>query len=306
LYTRFQLQQVAGANGHSPAQGPSGKLQAAICAKAEYTNIRTTTSEAIGTSEAFSAQVNASQALKTISKYKSGDERSNKSGSTVSLGQHCRHGCGGPHPWSTQKNGIYVIWCPNAGNPGVHENAKKTIKHICNYWKKKQQDFQKHKNLATTNYSDFNNASKERIWKQVLQSVSVTNNTASISSSITGLTGGTSLASAGNGCGCGKPDVFMYDMQVLQIDTKHPTLPVAIQSVITHITLQLGPDLNDSKSLSIRCVVDTTAALCTGNYHFFAAIAKWYPQCASKIFLPEDHLPIILSGIKHTPSPLIY
>jgi hypothetical protein len=59
-------------------------LQAAICAKTEYTNIRTITSEAIGAGQAFSTQVNASQAEKTIGRYKSGDEGSNKSGSTAS------------------------------------------------------------------------------------------------------------------------------------------------------------------------------------------------------------------------------
>jgi hypothetical protein len=64
-----------------------------------------------------------------------------------------------------------------------------------------------------------------------------------------------------------------------------------------HINLQLGTDLNDSSSPSIRCVVDTAAALCTGTYHFFAAIAKQFPQCVAKIFLPEDYSPIILSGI---------
>jgi hypothetical protein len=64
-----------------------------------------------------------------------------------------------------------------------------------------------------------------------------------------------------------------------------------------HITLQLGPVLNESGSPSIRCVVNTSAALCTRNYHFFAAISKRYPHCVAKIFLPEDYSPIILSGI---------
>jgi hypothetical protein len=109
-----------------------------------------------------------------------------------------------------------------------------TIKHIRNKRKKKQQDFQKRKNLATTNYSD--------------QSASVTNNTASVSSSITGLTGGTSPASAGTGRGHGKLVIFMYNVQVLQTNTKHPTLPVPIHSVMPHIMLQLGPNLNNSKS----------------------------------------------------------
>ena len=60
-------------------------LQAAIRAKMEYTNIRTiAASEASGTGQAFSTQVNASQAEKTISQYKSGDEGSHKSGSMAS------------------------------------------------------------------------------------------------------------------------------------------------------------------------------------------------------------------------------
>jgi hypothetical protein len=48
-------------------------LQAAIHDEMEYTHSRTIASEAIGTGQAFSAQVNPSQAKKTISQYKGGD-----------------------------------------------------------------------------------------------------------------------------------------------------------------------------------------------------------------------------------------
>jgi hypothetical protein len=44
-------------------------------------------------------------------------------------------------------------------------------------------------------------------------------------------------------------------------------------------------------------MVDTGAALNTKNYSFFAAIAKRYPHCVAKVFLPEDHSPIFLSGV---------
>jgi hypothetical protein len=224
-------------------------LQAAIHAEMEYTNIRTITSEAIGAGQAFSAQVNPSQAKKTISQYMGGDEGSHKSGSTASRGILCCYGCGGPHPWLTFENGIYIIRCPNADNPGV-KNAKKTIKCIRNKWKKEQQDFQKLKNLATTNYSDFDEASKERIWQQVLQFESVASDATSVSSS--GLTSGTSPTTAGAGCGHGsKSVVFMYNVQVLQTRTNHPILPVAIQSIMLHITLQLGLVPNYSHSPSI-------------------------------------------------------
>ena len=34
-----------------------------------------------------------------------------------------------------------------------------------------------------------------------------------------------------------------------------------------------------------------------GNFHFVAAIAKQYPHCIAKIFVPQDYDPIVLSGI---------
>jgi hypothetical protein len=89
----------------------------------------------------------------------------------------------------------------------------------------------------------------------------------------------------------------MYNVQVLPTVTNLPILPVAIQSIMPHIMLQLGLVPNDSHSPSSQCVVDTAAALCTRNYYFFAAIAK--VRCVVKIFLPEDYLPIILSRTVH-------
>ncbi len=107
-------------------------LQAALCAKTEYNNIRAITLEASGFgSQAFTAQVNASQAEKTITCYSNNNSsnKSGRSGSTLKGPLHC-YGCGGPHQWSLFKNGIHVIKCPNASNPGIREKAKKVIKHI--------------------------------------------------------------------------------------------------------------------------------------------------------------------------------
>jgi hypothetical protein len=47
----------------------------------------------------------------------------------------------------------------------------------------------------------------------------------------------------------------------------------------------------------LHCVVDTAAALMTGNFHFVAALAKKYPHCIAKLYFPEDYNPIVLSGI---------
>ena len=56
-------------------------------------------------------------------------------------------------------------------------------------------------------------------------------------------------------------------------------LPVPIQPSFTHITLQLGQVMGCSKCLSIRCVVNTAAALNTGNLHYYAAIKGIPPHC---------------------------
>jgi hypothetical protein len=143
---------------------------------------------------------------------------------------------------------------------------------------KKQQEIMKRKNLATTNFSDFDAASQEHIWNQVL---SILLDTARIASSITGVTGGTLAAIAAKSATT-KHIVFLYDNQALNTDIHCPLLPVSIQSIMPHIHLQLGTNLKDSGSPSICCIVDTAATLCTSNYHFYAAIAKRDPQCVEK------------------------
>lgn len=74
-------------------------------------------------------------------------------------------------------------------------------------------------------------------------------------------------------------------------------LPVPIQPSFPHITLQLGQVLGCSKCLSIRCIVDTAAALNTSNLHYYAAIAWSYPHTGAAIFSAADNNPIVLSGI---------
>ena len=64
-----------------------------------------------------------------------------------------------------------------------------------------------------------------------------------------------------------------------------------------HILLQFGTEMGCSNCPVVRCVLDTAAALSTGNFHFVTAIAKQYPHCIAKIFVPQDYNPIVLSGI---------
>jgi hypothetical protein len=74
-------------------------------------------------------------------------------------------------------------------------------------------------------------------------------------------------------------------------------LPIPIQAVFPHITLQLGSALGDENCPVICCVVDTAAALSTGDLHFFATLAKAYPHTAVSIHSSSDYSPIMLSGI---------
>ena len=61
--------------------------------------------------------------------------------------------------------------------------------------------------------------------------------------------------------------------------------------------LQFGPDLDMADCPQVHCAVDTCAALTTGNFHFFAAVAKRYLHCLAKLLTPEDYAPIVLSRI---------
>jgi hypothetical protein len=55
--------------------------------------------------------------------------------------------------------------------------------------------------------------------------------------------------------------------------------------------------LNCPNSPSIRCTVDTCAALSTGSFHFHASVAERFPYCVAKVFSLKEYLPIVLSGI---------
>jgi hypothetical protein len=47
----------------------------------------------------------------------------------------------------------------------------------------------------------------------------------------------------------------------------------------------------------VCCIVNTAAALSTGNFYFFAAVVKQYPHCVARLYVPKDYNPIVISGI---------
>jgi hypothetical protein len=68
-------------------------------------------------------------------------------------------------------------------------------------------------------------------------------------------------------------------------------------SNLPHIVMQFGESLDCPNCPSIRCAVDTCAALTTGSFHFYAAIAKRFLHCVAKVFAPKDYVVIVLLGI---------
>ena len=87
---------------------------------------------------------------------------------------------------------------------------------------------------------------------------------------------------------------------VVVLSSASPTRAILLAPIMSnfpHIHLQLGTVLDCPNCPVIWCVVDTAAALSTGNFHFVAAVAKQYPHCVAKLFVPKDYNPIVLSGI---------
>ncbi len=64
-----------------------------------------------------------------------------------------------------------------------------------------------------------------------------------------------------------------------------------------HIRLQLGSNLDCPNCHVVYCVVDTATAKSTGNFLVVAVVAKRYPHCVAKLYIPRDYNLIVLSGI---------
>lgn len=258
-------------------------LAAATTAEEEVTSIRQLSREAVGQSfhtdvvSPAGASAHPSQAEHTLSRYK----ESKSSPTSTSSRLEC-FGCGGPHPFGKRdEDGKSIILCPNKDKPGVIERGEKNY-NAWNLRMQKRRVQRKRKGINSANFEDFSDAAKERIRKQVLLTT-------------------TEVAVNHTSATPAKPPshrVFVVEAQVLSATKSNkPSLPVQIEHAMPHIMLQLGAEYDSGESPYIRCMVDTAAGLTTGNFHFVANLAKRYPDCLLRIFLPEDYSPIVLSGI---------
>ena len=257
--------------------------------------------------QAFHADVLAfpSQAERTLERYSSGGYQSeggnstgyNSDGGYKSDGGGKRKGrglgakdscfgCGASganaHPWML---GGKVV-CPNADKPGIRKIAQENYEK----WlakKTERRATKKRKDDKAIDYDNLSDANKARMKEAVLASIQATTHQR------------VNVNQDGDAPGPRKkPMIFVADVVVLSSsNASRDILPAPIVSNFPHILLQFGTDLGCSNCPVVRCVLDTAAALSTGNFHFVAAIAKQYPHCVAKIYVPNDYNPIVLSGI---------
>ena len=224
-----------------------------------------------------------SQAKRTLVKYKAPA----KEPPTNPCIQTGCFGCKGPHPWMA---GGKVI-CPHGNDPRVRANTDKEYtaykKRCANRFRGRSDDRsggkKKPRRSHPLDFTRFSAKTQTRMREGVLAS-----NTAA-----------RPIAPANS------PVVYMLTVPAWEAPqvfaaTSVPhrrTLPVPISPAFPHIILELGSQLGDANNPAIHAVVDTAAALTTGNLHFFATIAKAYPYTIHAIYTRKDYSSITLSGI---------
>jgi len=208
-----------------------------------------------------------------------GDNNRTNKGKGKGLGRrnNC-FGCGDAlHPWMVDGK----VVCPNADKPGIRAAAQANYeKWLKTKTKRCAREKKRKEGNADFDFTKLSDANKKKMKEAVLAYMK-------------------NDGQGGSYSGIRKkPMIFVADVIVLSSASgSRDILPAPIVSNFPHIHLQLGTELGCSNCPIVRCVLDTAAALSTGNFHFVAAIAKQYPHCVAKIYVPQDYNPIVLSGI---------
>jgi hypothetical protein len=182
----------------------------------------------------------------------------------------------------------------------MRENALRNLEWMRTNKKKRYNNNTKCKNLNTVNFNDLPKETRTRLHDQILLSEAIDG------TSVVLLVINPSMPSATApwGCGRGRGNSVILMINVPCLAPGSPlkqVMQITIQSNFPHIVLQFGPELDAPNCPSICCAVDTCAAISTGNFYFFTAVAKQYPHCLTKLVAPPaDYAQIILSGIVQT------
>lgn len=251
--------------------------------------------------QSFVADALASQAERTLNQYNKPppSSRRNQEPSTILGKGHSCHGCG--------KTDHVVADCPDKGKPGFEQRVKRARDKFYNEkLKGKRGRWQRHQ----PDLKDMSPAVRAKITQQVLDEHEYVADSPSVNSSLTGSAlspiirrpgmgrgnGGSTPARSGQAGGGGGPFVFIGDVCAMAGSTKE-ILPVPINTNLPHIKIQLGSSDMKGDSPVITCILDTAAALSTGNSHFLFNLAKTFPGCVAAVYTHEHYSGIVLSGI---------
>jgi hypothetical protein len=210
-------------------------------------------------------------------------------------------GCGENHVWYSKKN--KVIMCPNQNKPGVLARAelkfkefKKAVSLRRNNSKKRNAGSQmanffdaisgeppesKSKSSDVSN-TDTDKADKMKAFLQKMYQDQVNGNNSSASSK--------NNSSVQHHC-------FALVFAGNTDNSSRPLLPIPLTTNLPHIKLGLGlPD--SSFKPTTMAIIDTAAALTTGNSSYHLMIAEKFPMLIKSIVWEKDqYSPITLSGI---------
>jgi len=250
----------------------------------------------VGAYPTAAIQAFKSQAETTLDNYQSGGESidSRSTGTNRSKGKPECFGCGEPHPWMRKlSSGEHKIVCPNKDKPGVRDHAEREYKAFLERLTKRRKSKNDKKRKSTDDFANMSSSKRDELRRQVLafDAIGAANDDSSVASSVTTHTNASRR-------GTQIPLILIVSVDVFNAQTPQlSVIPVPIQTLFPHVNLQLGSTVGCANCPMLRCVLDTAAALTTGNFHFFAKVAKAFPHCVAKIYTPKDYSPILLSGI---------
>jgi hypothetical protein len=196
-----------------------------------------------------------------------------------------------------QANGNYIVVCPNANKPGIHEKAELNISKYQARRRQNARNNKKRKNVNTVHWEDIPEKQRKVILAQAQRRSQVgVSSLDAISVALT-LTG-----TITNSIICLSNVIFHQDIVILATQSFKPQIPIAIHSLMPHLMLQTGGPKEEKDCPALQFMLDSGASLSTANFHCMEAVIKQYPHILKAIYLPNDYAAIILSGIVTTPD----
>jgi hypothetical protein len=134
-----------------------------------------------------------------------------------------------------QVDAKYVVACPNADKPSICKKAELNISKYKARRRRNTRNNKKRKNVNTVNWEDIPEKQREIILAQAQQRSQVAVSSLDVVSVALTLMGTTT-----NGVICHSNVILHQDVVVHATQSSKPQIPIAIHSLMPHLTLQTG------------------------------------------------------------------